>query len=204
MAVVFYFFIFLFFYFYFFIFYFLIFYFSSKLALHFPILGGTLQVYGRFITKGEYMTETMKRFSINQIKEDLENYGFYLLHKEQQEERIQNINSKMESLHGISYDTNPCKGGGSHYEDHLVDLIAQKEKIEDDIADGDSLEREFKSYFKDLTETQKDIIYTLWVYRYRSGIHTLTEKYSYSVSTIYRMSDEVLSYLARLRYGYKG
>lgn len=149
------------------------------------------------------MLNAIRRFSINQIKDDLENYGFYLLHHDEQRERIKMLDEKMCSPHSTTYSVAPVHGGGSSHEEHIIDLIAQKQRIEDDIAEGELLAIEFERYFQSMSETQKDIILTLWVYRERSGIHRLSEKYAYSVSTIYRISDEALSQIARLRYGTK-
>lgn len=149
------------------------------------------------------MLNAIRRFSINQIKDDLENYGFYLQHHDEQRERIKMLDEKMCSPHSTTYSVAPVHGGGSSHEEHIIDLIAQKQRLEDDIAEGELLAIEFERYFQSMSETQKDIILTLWVYRERSGIHHLSEKYAYSASTIYRISDEALSQIARLRYGTK-
>lgn len=149
------------------------------------------------------MLNAIRRFSINQIKDDLENYGFYLKHSEEQKKRIQSLEEQMCSPHSTTYSAVPLHGGSSSHEERLIDLIAQKQKLEDDIAEGESLAREFDGYIKNMNETQKDIILTLWVFHERSGIHHLSKKYCYSASTIYRISDEALSQIARLRYGTK-
>lgn len=144
-----------------------------------------------------------KRFSINLIKDDLADYGFYLLHSNRQRARIAQIEEEMYNIKAVSYSPVPASGGTSRQEDRMIDLITRKKKLEDDIAHGEKLEKEFQDYLSLLNERERDIIMTLWVYRERNGVKNLTEKYAYSPASIYRISDNVLGLFARIRYGVK-
>lgn len=144
-----------------------------------------------------------KRFSINLIKDDLADYGFYLLHRNRQRARIAQIEEEMYNIKAVSYSTVPASGGTSRQEDRMIDLITRKKKLEDDIANGEKLDKEFQDYLSLLNERERDIIMTLWVYRERNGVKNLTEKYAYSPASIYRISDNVLGLFARIRYGVK-
>lgn len=149
------------------------------------------------------MTEYAKRISIGQIKDDLADYGFYLTHSKTQRENIKRIEMQMSSVKGPQYSFVPTSGGGSRQEDRLVELIMRKDKLEQDLLDGKHLAEEFESYFRQMDPMEVDIIKTLWVYHKRDGVRALSDKYSYSVSNIYRISDQSLSAMARIRYGVK-
>lgn len=144
-----------------------------------------------------------KQFSINLIKDDLSDYGFYLLHSKRQKERILEIEDEMYNVKAVSYSSVPTSGGTSRQEDRLIDLITRKAKLEEDLANGERLHKEFSDDLSFLSEKERDIVMTLWVYKERNGIKHLSEKYAYSPASIYRMSDQALSLLVRIRYGIK-
>lgn len=149
------------------------------------------------------MAEYAKRISIGQIKDDLADYGFYLTHGKKQRENIKRIEMQMTSVKGMHYSPVPASGGGSRQEDRLVDLIMRKDKLKRDLEEGEQLEEEFESYFKSMDPMEVDIIKTLWVYHERDGVRVLSDRYNYSVSNIYHISDRSLSTIARMRYGVK-
>ena len=142
-------------------------------------------------------------FAIECIKEDLSNYGFYLSNHKRQLRELERINYDMTSLKAVNYSPVPTSGGTSKQEDRLINLIARKTRLEQDLKTTKHEAENLEDILNSFSERDREVVTVLWIKKVQGGAKYLSNKFFLSTSRIYGISDKVLGDLARIKYGLK-
>lgn len=137
----------------------------------------------------------------NEAKQELRMYGSLKASIDNIAERMSWIDSQMTSLKSAAAGTTPVQGGGNKYEDRLLDLIVQKQRLKLTL-DADKIRLELiERGIAELNETEKTVAMKFAQYRSGEAVEILTGLLYLERAQIYRIWDQALYRYTIAEYG---
>jgi len=133
--------------------------------------------------------------------QDLKKYAGLKASIDNIEERIEALEIKFTGIKGAKTDKIPVHGGGSKWEDYMLDNIVERERLglllqADRIIAG-IIERGLQA----LDKTERHVLDRFFIHRRKDHIDTLIEELGVEQSQIYRMKDQALYKFTIHMYG---
>ena len=137
----------------------------------------------------------------NEAKQELRIYGSLRASIDNTAERLEWIDSQMTSIKSASAGTVPVQGGGNKFEDRLMDLLVQKQRLlltrsANEIR-LDLIERGLSA----LTETERAVLLEFADNRPSEAVEILRDRTGYERAQIYRLYDHALYRFTLAEYG---
>lgn len=133
---------------------------------------------------------------------DLENYRENKEALVNLRERIQALKEKADGLKAIAADRVPVKGGSSKMEDHLIDNIAERERLKHTYLATKRLVGLVERGLTALSEEEKTVLSTLYIEPHTKGaVDTLCGIIGCEKATVYRIRDNALYHFTKSLYG---
>lgn len=107
-------------------------------------------------------------------------------------EQIEILNMQYTALRGQAFDSSPIQGGGSRMEDHLLDNIVKRERLQMNLSAVKRMVHLIERGLRSLDEKEREMLEVFFVNRPARHIDLLRDKYHVEQSEVYRMKDEAL------------
>lgn len=138
-------------------------------------------------------------------EDDLKDYQKKKNSLKQVASKIDYYNTKLYDAKGISYTPTPIDGGGSKYEDDMLDSLIKKQRLEDKYKDTIEFVKWVDKGLNLLSERDRNIIYICYIEEHSSKskrwIDYICSSYAVSKSKAYDLRDEVLRNFTLNMYG---
>lgn len=134
-------------------------------------------------------------------KQDLKSYKALKESVVSCEEKINIINADLYTTKGMKYSPTPRSGGGSVYEDRLIDGIVEKERLTEKNKTNLDLVRWIEKGLNCLSDEERDVLDYFYITRPKRYIDKLMAKYYCSKTTAYEMKDKALKKFTCCMYG---
>lgn len=136
-----------------------------------------------------------------EAKNELRYYGNLKSSIDNTAERLELIEVQMTSIKSASSGTMPVQGGGNKYEDRILDLIVQKQRLlltrDANKIRLDLIERGLSA----LTETERAVLLEFADNRPSEAVEILRDRTAYGRAQIYRLYDHALYRFTLAEYG---
>lgn len=133
--------------------------------------------------------------------QDLKKYANMKASLDNIAEKIEALEAKFTSIKGSRMDKIPVTGGGSHWEDFLLDNIVERERLtllhEADIKLVAIIERGLAA----LNKTERRVLECFFIHRQRDHVGKLIEELHLEQAQIYRIKDQALYKFTVHQYG---
>lgn len=133
--------------------------------------------------------------------QDLKKYAGLTASIENIEERIEALEMRFTGIKGSKTDKIPVQGGGSKWEDYLLDNIVERERLhilhEADKKIAGIIERGLKA----LNDTERLVLDRFFIHRSKDHIDRLIQELGVEQSQIYRIKDQALYNFTINMYG---
>jgi hypothetical protein len=116
-------------------------------------------------------------------------------------ERLAWIESEMTSVKSASAGTTPVQGGGNKYEDRILDLIVQKQRLQLTRSANEIRLGLIDKGLAALTDTERQIVITFAENRSGVAVEILRDRTGYEQAQIYRIYNEALYRYTIAEYG---
>lgn len=116
-------------------------------------------------------------------------------------EQIEILKMQYTALRGQAFDSTPVQGGGNKMEDHLLDNIVKRERLQMNLYAVKKMVRLIERGLSSLSEIERDVLNVFYINRPNGHIEFLKEKYHIEQSEVYRMKDEALYKFTICMYG---
>lgn len=116
-------------------------------------------------------------------------------------EQIEILKMQYTALRGQAFDSTPVQGGGNKMEDHLLDNIVKRERLQMNLYAVKKMVRLIERGLSSLSEIERDVLNAFYINRPNGHIEFLKEKYHIEQSEVYRMKDEALYKFTICMYG---
>lgn len=140
-------------------------------------------------------------YAIAIIKDELFKYGQAKRAIPEQRKQVEAIENEMEGVKAIVYDKDKVQSSGADETTRIIDLLARKNKLEIDLQRNERLVQDLEPHLNLLEDEEREIITKLWIEKTYQAASWLAGKYSYGRSKVYRISDDVLKRLTKIRWG---
>lgn len=111
------------------------------------------------------------------------------------------LESSFTSIKGQRTDKTPTQGGGSHWEDFLLDNIVERERLKLLRSANMRLITIIEKGLTPLNKTERRVLECFFIHRQRDHIGSLIEELHLEQSQIYRIKDQALYKFTINMYG---
>jgi len=136
-----------------------------------------------------------------EAKNELRMYGNLRASIDNTAERLAWIESEMTSVKSASAGTTPVQGGGNKYEDRILDLIVQKQRLQLTRSANEIRLGLIDKGLAALTDTERQIVITFAENRSGVAVEILRDRTGYEQAQIYRIYNEALYRYTIAEYG---
>lgn len=133
--------------------------------------------------------------------QDLKKYAGMKASLENIRERVEMLELKFTSIKGQQTDKIPSQGGGSHWEDFLLDNIVERERLTLLHTANTKLVKLIEKGLAPLNKTERRVLECFFIHRQRDHIGNLIEELRLEQSQIYRIKDQALYKFTINMYG---
>lgn len=141
---------------------------------------------------------------ISESISDLRLYG-------QRKRFLENVDSQLiwlendfAALKGCATDSEAVEGGASRSEDHLLNNIVKRDKLQQNKELSEKFVQTIERTLYLLPRQQQEILTEFFIDRSKGHIERLMDKMHIEKSRVYELKDEALHNFTILRYGYTG
>ena len=141
---------------------------------------------------------------ISESISDLRLYG-------QRKRFLENVDSQLiwlendfAALKGCATDSEAVEGGASKSEDHLLNNIVKRDKLQQNKELAEKFVQTIERTLYLLPRQQQEILTEFFIDRSKGHIERLMDKMHIEKSRVYELKDEALHNFTILRYGYTG
>lgn len=140
----------------------------------------------------------MNNYTRNKLSREIRKY--YLTKEEllAVDEKMRELQDKKIRVKGIDMSVAPNFGGGSRYEDSLLDIISDLDMLEKNKKTMLQSCKAVEKCFEGMKEFEKELL--LKMYGERCNIDKLCRHYSYSRGNLYKISNRALEEFGLLLY----
>lgn len=132
---------------------------------------------------------------------DLRLYGQRKRFLESVDSQLIWLENDFAALKGCTTDSEAVEGGASKSEDHLLNNIVKRDKLQQSKRLAKEFVEQVEKTLDMLPKQQKDILTEFFIDRSKGHIERLMEKYHVEQAHIYRLKNESLYSFTILRYG---
>ncbi len=136
-----------------------------------------------------------------EAKKELQNYERLKMSLPNIRERIRGLEDKMTALKSSSSGDTPVQGGGSKFEDMLLNCIVEKERLILTYKANKTRVKLIERGLDSLTETEKIILTEFSRNKSGAAVDIISEKTNYERTHIYRLYDKALYKFTVAEYG---
>jgi len=133
--------------------------------------------------------------------QDLRKYKHLKASLESIPERMEALRCRFEYIKGAATDKVPVKGGSSRYEDNLLDIIVEKERLKYLYRANKTLLDLIERGLASLDETERLVLDRFYIDRPKNHIKKLMEELNYEKSRVYEIKDQALYKFTIAMYG---
>lgn len=133
--------------------------------------------------------------------QDLRKYKHLKESLESIPERMEALRCRFESIKGAVTDKIPVKGGSSRYEDNLLDIIVEKERLQLLYKANKTLLDLIERGLSSLDKTERLVLDRFYIDRPKDHVEKLMEELNYERSRIYEIKDQALYKFTISMYG---
>ena len=133
--------------------------------------------------------------------QDLKKYAGIKASLDNIAERIELLEMKFTSLKGVQTDKIPVQGGGSHWEDFLLDNIVERERLQLLHSADTKLVAVMERGLAVLNKTERLVLDRFFIHRQRDHINNLIAELNLEQAQIYRIKDQALYKFTIHMYG---
>lgn len=133
--------------------------------------------------------------------QDLKKYEGLKSSLENIAERVAALEEKFTGLKGAATDRVPVSGGGSHWEDFLLDNIVERERLKLTYRANKRLVAVIEKGLAALNGTEYKVLDRFFINRQRDHIGALCEELHLEQAQIYRIKDQALYKFTVYMYG---
>jgi hypothetical protein len=116
-------------------------------------------------------------------------------------DRIEALEEKFTGIRGAATDKVPVSGGGSHWEDFLLDNIVERERLKLTYNANKKLVAVTERGLAALNNTERKVLNRFFMNRPRDHIRVLCEELHLEQAQIYRIKDQALYKFTVYMYG---
>ena len=133
--------------------------------------------------------------------QDLRKYKYLKASMESIPERMEALCCRFESAKGAATDKVPVKGGLSRYEDNLIDIIVEKERLKYLYRANKTLLDLIERGLDSLDKTERLVLDRFYIDRPKGHVEKLMEELNYEKSRVYEIKDQALYKFTIAMYG---
>lgn len=133
--------------------------------------------------------------------QDLRKYNHLKASLESIPERMEALRCRFESIKGAATDKVPVKGGSSRYEDNLLDIIVEKERLQLLYKANKTLLDLIERGLSSLDKTERLVLDRFYIDRPKDHVEKLMEELNYEKSRVYEIKDQALYKFTIAMYG---
>ena len=116
-------------------------------------------------------------------------------------ERMESLRCRFESIKGSVTDKIPVKGGSSRYEDNLLDIIVENERLQLLYKANKTLLDLIERGLSSLDKTERLVLDRFYIDRPKDHVEKLMEELNYEKSRVYEIKDQALYKFTISMYG---
>ena len=133
--------------------------------------------------------------------QDLRKYKYLQASMESIPERMEALRCRFESIKGAVTDKTPVKEGSSRYEDNLIDIIVEKERLKYLYRANKKLLDLIERGLASLDKTERLVLDRFYIDRPKNHVEILMEELNYEKSRIYEIKNQALYKFTIAMYG---
>lgn len=133
--------------------------------------------------------------------QDLKKYAGIKASLDSIPERVEMLECSFTSIKGQRTDKIPSQGGGSHWEDFLLDNIVERERLKLLYSTNRRLMAIIEKGLAPLNKTERRVLECFFIHKQRDHIGTLMQELHLEQSQIYRIKDQALYKFTINMYG---
>jgi len=133
--------------------------------------------------------------------QDLRKYKYLKASLESIPERMEALRCKLVSVKGTATDKDPVQGGTSRYEDNLLDIIVEKERLKYLYRANKKLLALIERGLASLNKTERLVLDRFYIDRPKGHVEKLMEELNYEKSRVYEIKDQALYKFTVAMYG---
>ena len=133
--------------------------------------------------------------------QDLRKYKYLKASMESIPERLEALRCMFTSIKGAATDKDPVKGGSSRYEDNLIDIIVEKERLKYLYRANKTLLDLIERGLASLDKTERLVLDRFYIDRPKGHVEKLMEELYYEKSRVYEIKDQALYKFTIAMYG---
>ena len=115
--------------------------------------------------------------------------------------QIQAINMQLTAVRGAMADCGPVKGGGSNYEDRILNNIVKRDRLKLTYQATKQIVTLIEKGLAGLDERDRLVLDMFYIHREKGNVDRLMEKLGYEKSRVYEVKDNALSQFSVVMYG---
>lgn len=133
--------------------------------------------------------------------QDLKKYAGIKASLDNIAERVEMLEMRFTSIKGQQTDRTPVQGGGSRWEDFLLDNIVERERLTLLHTVDTKLVALIDKGLASLNQTERKVLDRFFIHRQRDHVGSLAKELHLEQSQIYRIKDQALYKLTINMYG---
>jgi hypothetical protein len=133
--------------------------------------------------------------------QDLRKYKYLKASLENIPERMEALRCRLVSIKGAATDKVPVKGVSSRYEDNLIDIIVEKERLKYLYRANKTLLGLIERGLASLDKTERLVLDRFYIDRPKGHVEKLMEELNYEKSRVYEIKDQALYKFTIAMYG---
>lgn len=141
---------------------------------------------------------------ISESISDLRLYGQRKRFLESVDSQLIWLENDFAALKGCATDSEAVEGGASRSEDHLLNNIVKRDKLQQNKELSEKFVQTIERTLYLLPRQQQEILTEFFIDRSKGHIERLMDKMHIEKSRVYELKDEALHNFTILRYGYTG
>ena len=116
-------------------------------------------------------------------------------------DQIAELRQSFVTLRPAALDGTPVVEGGNRREDAMIANIAERERLDEGLRLTQSRVRRLERALDALSSQERHVLEYFYIERRKNCVELLMFELGYEKSQIYRLKDDALLHLARVRYG---
>ena len=133
--------------------------------------------------------------------QDLRKYKYLKASLENIAERMEALRCRFLSIRSAAIDKVPVKGGFSRYEDNLLNIIVEKDRLKYLYRANKTLLNLIERGLASLDETERLVLEKFYIDRPKNHVEKLMEELNYEKSRVYEIKDQALYKFTIAMYG---
>lgn len=133
--------------------------------------------------------------------EDLRRYKAQKESLDNIQERIAILEEQFTGVKGATLDKVPSRGGGSNYEDKMINNIVERERLKLTYVVCSKLVRLIEKGLEGLSEKERRVLELFFISPARGNVERLMEELGYEKAQIYRIREDALYKFTIKMYG---